>query len=156
MIPNGTYTVNEPGAATISDARRMLVNGKPVTAQVHDGSATVFVGLEIAYQGPLPAHVASMADLCVFAARIAVAHVGPAPEAGTETVNLAELSRGELAQVGASWRAAQRASDYARDCAHDSSAQDSADAAWDAFYGLCNDYGVCASCWSPLTACTCA
>lgn len=159
MNLNGHYEPSKPGATSLRDARPLWIDGQHVTAEVHDGTVTVFVGLKIAYDGLLPAHVTTPADVHAFAARMAVAYVGPDDEPAADdaaTDAPAELTRAEFAEVNDAWHTAMRASDHARDCAYDESAQDCADAAWDAFYGLCNDYSVCASCWAPLTDCPCA
>lgn len=69
---NGSYRVNVLGAATLAEARELRVNGSPVTVEVHDGAATVFIGTRMIFDGPLPADVETPADVFAWAADTAL------------------------------------------------------------------------------------
>jgi hypothetical protein len=50
-----TYTVNEPGARTWREAKPLYINGGAVTASTYpDGTAAVFVGTRMHFDGVLP------------------------------------------------------------------------------------------------------
>jgi arylsulfatase A-like enzyme len=57
-VSTGTYYPNRPGARTLAEARAMYIGHEPVSGQMApDGTATVFVGCRIAYNGPAPESV---------------------------------------------------------------------------------------------------
>jgi hypothetical protein len=71
-IPTGTYRPAKPGAKTWREARDMYIGNEHVTASAaEDGSATVFLGLRIAYQGAIPASVTNKAEFYTWVIAIA-------------------------------------------------------------------------------------
>lgn len=77
MSLNGHYEPNAPGATTLRDARPLWIDHQHVTAEVHDGVITVFVGLKIAYDGALPEFITSGSLVNAFAAEMAYAWARP-------------------------------------------------------------------------------
>lgn len=56
MLIETTYTVNEAGATSLRDARPMTFGlNRYVTANVAGDTVSVFVGLKMHYDGPMPA-----------------------------------------------------------------------------------------------------
>jgi hypothetical protein len=66
-IAHGTYLPNRPGARTIAEGRPLYVNGQRVSIQVSEYGVTLFHGLEIVYQGPMPEGIEYANDLFAWA-----------------------------------------------------------------------------------------
>ena len=77
-IAHGTYLPNVPGARTIADSRPLYVDGQRVSMEVSDYGVTLFHGLEIVYQGPVPQGVEYAHELFQWAADYRPAAPGPA------------------------------------------------------------------------------
>lgn len=73
MNLNGTYEPAAPGATALADARPLHIDGRQVTAQIHEGVLTVFIGLDKVYDGTVPAEIATRGDVQRWVAAYALA-----------------------------------------------------------------------------------
>jgi hypothetical protein len=113
--PEATYTVNEDGATDLRSARVMSFDGRQVTATTRGGNASVFVGLRLHHDGPMPAGmVGGSAEFYAWVRKVATdgenADRGePAEVAAFRREVSRRLSGDQLAAAVASY-----AADYAR------------------------------------------
>jgi hypothetical protein len=100
-IATGHYAPAKPGAKTWREARDMYIGNEHVTAEVApDGTATVFLGLRIAYCGPIPANVNDKAEFFAWVITVAETFAaGPMTAAEEDADGLTETEETNLKGV---------------------------------------------------------